>query len=248
MKKIFITLSIILGGMAVKGQVGMSCQYFPGLQVGFVKVKTANNPNFGGSGKYKYGAGLPLLMVDRIKNHWYTQVDFSALYYGATQFNKANDNRIKISKAEGGLISGRGGYLFGDGDQFRIGPALTLGYSTSNLDSSKKTFDFKRAYYNFGLAVVAYKKFGKLRVAGKIGYELYRRKNYITDGGHGTFFEGTLGYSFYQKFGLSVMPCFYAKKFGYTPLSNGTTSPSAADGTTAKVRSFVLRIGLTKFF
>jgi len=244
MKKLAITLTLLVGGLCAKAQVGMSCQYFPGLQVGFVTVKTQNNMSLGGGTvKYKYGAGLPLLMVDRIKNRWYTLVDFSALYYGATQTNKSNDDRVKISKAEGGLIAGRLGYMFGEGDQFRIGPCATLGYSTSNLDSSRKAFDFKRAYYNYGLGVVAYKKFGKFRVAGKAGFELYRRKDYLTGKGHGMFFEGTLGYSFYQKYGLSVMPCLYTKKFGYTSL-NGTD----ADGTKAKVKSFVLRIGLTKFF
>lgn len=244
MKKTAITLTLLLRCVFAKAQVGMSCQYFPGLQTGIVSVKTQNNNDIGGgTRKYKHGASLPLLMVDRIKNRWYTLVDFSALYYGATQTNKSNDDRVKISKAEGGLIAGRAGYLFGEGDQYRVGPCLTFGYSTSNLDSSRKAFDFKRAYYNYGLGIVGYKKFGKFRVAGKAGFELYRRKNYLSGKGHGMFFEGTIGYSFYQKYGLSIMPCLYTKKFGYTSV-NG----SASDGTTAKVRSFVIRFGLTKFF
>lgn len=244
MKKTIITLSIVVCAILSRAQVGMSCQYFPGLQVGFVSVKTQNFARYGGGTlKYKYGAGLPLLLVDRVKNHWYTLLDFSAMYYGATQTNKANDNRVKISKAEGGVIASRLGYVFGKGDQARLGPLATFGYSYSNLDSTKKTFDFEHAYYNFGLGVVGYKKFGKFRVVGKIGYEIYKKKDYITGKAHGMFFEGTLGYSFYQKYGLSVMPCLYTKKFAYTP-SGG----NAADGTTAKVRSFVLRIGLTRFF
>jgi hypothetical protein len=185
------------------------------------------------------------LMIDRVSNHWYTNMDFSAFYYGATQTNKANDNRLKVSKAEGGIIAGRLGYLWGDGDQFRIGGNLNLGWSTSNLDSAVrpfKQFSNKRGYYNYGLGVIAYKKFGKFRAVGKIGYELYRRKGMITKG-NGFYFEGTVGYSFYQKYGISVMPCFYSKKFTYTPI--GSTIAGEAS---AKVRSFVLKMGITRFF
>lgn len=238
MKKISITVALILFSMLLNAQVGMNCQYFPGLQVGYVSVKTNN----AALGNYKYGAGMPLLLIDRISNHWYTNLDFSALYYGATQTNKGNDNRINISKAEGAFCAGRLGYLFGDGDQFRIGPNINLGMSTSNLDSLKKPFA-QRSYYNYGLGIVAYKKFGKFRVAGKLGYELYNKKGFITKA-HGTYFEGTIGYSFYQKYGLSIMPCFYSKKFDYVTKGGDPVS----DATNAKLKSFVLRIGLTRFF
>jgi hypothetical protein len=211
--------------------------------VGFVTVNSSHY------GKYKYGAGLPLLLIDRMTNHWYTNIDFSALYYGATQTNKANDNRLKISKAEGAVSAFRLGYLWGDGDQFRIGGNLNFGWNTSNLDSLIRPFDHitknKRVYLNYGLGVIAYQKFGRFRVMGKLGYELYRRKDLLT-GGSGFYFEGTIGYSFYQKYGISVMPCFYSKKLSYLPLATaGSTAPSEA---TAKIKSMVLRVGITKFF
>lgn len=238
MKKTIITLSLLLAVTISQAQVGMNCQYFPGLQVGFVSVKVANNPKFS---KYRYAAGMPLLMIDRLTDHWYTHLDFSALYYGATQTNKANDDKIKISKAEGAMCAGRLGYMFGDGDQFRFGFSGNLGFTTSNLDSMVRPLK-QRAYYNYGLGLLAYKKFGKFRVVGKMGYELYAKKNYITKG-HGFYLEGTIGYSFYQKYGLSVMPCFYSKKLDYIP-DGGSVNAQA----NAKVRSFVLKFGLTKFF
>jgi hypothetical protein len=239
MKKTIITLSLLLAVTLSRAQkVGMNCQYFPALQVGFVNVKTTDNPKFS---KYRYGAGLPILMIDRVTSRWYTNIDLSALYYGATQTNKANDNRIKISKAEGAICSGRLGYLFGDGDQFRFGFNGNLGISTSNLDSTLRPLK-QRSYYNYGLGLIAYKKFGKFRVVGKVGYELYAKKGYVIKG-HGTYFEGTIGYSFYQKYGLSIMPCFYSKKMDYIPDGGNANSPAKA-----KVKSFVIRLGLTKFF
>lgn len=236
-------ICIMTGNLATAQGVGMNCQYFPALQVGRVSVKIEKHPVYGNI-KYAYGAGLPLLMIDRVSNHWYTNLDMSALYYSATQTNKANDDRIKISKAEGGVVSGRLGYLWGDGDQFRMGGNLNFGWTTSNLDSLRAPFkqSFERYYFNYGLGVIAYKKFGKFRVVGKVGYELYRKKG-LLDKSRGFYFEGTVGYSFYQKYGISVMPCFYSKKFTYTSIGGAAT-----DGTTAKVRSFVLRIGLSKFF
>lgn len=242
MKKAIVTMGLLITAIAGWGQnVGMNCQYFPGLQVGFVSVKAANNKQFD---KYRYGAGMPILMIDRLTSHWYTNLDFSALYYAATQTNKANDDRIKISKAEGGICAGRLGYLFGDGDNFRVGFNGNLGLLTSNLDSLDRPMK-QRSYINYGLGLLAYKKFGKMRVVGKIGYELYRRKNFVTKGG-GFYMEGTIGYSFYQKYGISVMPCFYSKKLTYIPESQ--KGNAAATEATGKVRSFVLRIGLTKFF
>ncbi len=90
----------LLSGIETKAQkYGLNCQYFPGLQFGSVKVST-DNPKIG---NYSYGAGLPLLMIDRIAK-WYFNIDMNATYYGATTTNKANDNQIKISKAEGGFF------------------------------------------------------------------------------------------------------------------------------------------------
>lgn len=242
MKKTIITLSLLLAVTLSQAQEpGMSCQYFPGLQLGFVSVKATGNGQFT---KYKYAAQIPLLLIDKLANHWYTNIDFSAFYYAATQTNKANDDRLKISKAEGGLAAGRLGYAFGKGEQFRMGFFGAGGISTSNLDSLRMPSEQwkKRYYYNYGGGLIAVRKFGKFRVMGKLGYELYKMKNYITKG-HGMYFEGTIGYSFYQKYGLSVMPCFYSKKMDYVPLNGSATSPA-----NAKVKSFVIRIGLTKFF
>lgn len=237
MKRTIIIVCMLMASTLIRAQgVGLNCQYFPGVQLGFVSVKSTGNPQYG---KYRFGAGVPLLMIDRITDRWYTHIDMNALYYSATQTNKANDDRVKISKAEGGLFAGRVGYMFGEGDNFRFGINGNVGYMTSNLDSLKRPFK-QRGYFNYGLGVLAYKKFGKFRVVGKVGYELYRKKDFLTKS-RGVYFEGTIAYSFYQKYGLSVMPCFYSKGFNYMPVGGG---PEAK----AKVRSFVLRVGLTKFF
>lgn len=242
MKKTIFVFCLLLPGLFANAQtVGMNCQYFPGVQAGFVSVKATNNAQFS---KYRFGAAVPLLMIDRITSRWYVNLDFNALYYGATQTNKANDDRIKISKAEGGFCAGRLGYMFGDGDNFRFGINGNLGLMTSNLDSINRPLK-QRSYLNYGLGVLAYKKFGKFRAVGKVGYELYRKKDFITKG-RGFYLEGTIGYSFYQKYGLSIMPCFYSKKFDYIPLAEKAAGTmTEAQG---KVRSFVLRLGLTKFF
>ncbi|GIV27028.1 MAG: hypothetical protein KatS3mg027_0842 [Bacteroidia bacterium] len=236
-QKIFFILCVSMFIInEVKGQkYGLNCQYFPGLQFGSVKVST-NNPKLG---NYSYGAGLPLLMIDRIAK-WYFNIDMNATYYGATTTNKANDNQIKISKAEGGFFSGRIGYMFGKNyDKPRIGLNFNLGFSTSNLDSVIRPFS-QRGYTNLGGGLIYYQSIGKMAVVAKVGYEKYAAKKYITQGS-GFYFEGTVAYNFYQKFGLSVMPCFYSKNFTYTPKNDPNI-------TTAKVTSFVLRIGITKFF
>jgi hypothetical protein len=166
----------------------------------------------------------------------------NALYYGATQTNKAADGQIKIAKTEGGYFAGRMGRMFGKGDMFRFGVNLNVGYSTSNLDSAKKTFD-PRGYVNFGGGILAYKKINKkIRVSAKFGYEKYSAKSFITKG-HGTYIETTLAYMIYQKFGVSLSPCIYSKSFEYTPKVNGVVYTA----TNAKVSSTVFRLGITKF-
>jgi hypothetical protein len=242
MKHTLIALAVLLSGTMLKGQVGMNCQYFPGGQVGFVSVKSPNSLKFS---KVSHAAAFPILMIDRMTSHWYTNLDMSAFYYAVTSFNKSNDNRVAISKAEGSIATGRLGYVGGDGDQFRIGGYLAFGMSTTNLDSLKKPFDY-HWYTSWGVGLLAYQKFGKFRAMGKLGYEIYTRKNYISRGS-GFYFEGTLGYSFYQKYGISVMPCFYHKGFNYF-----TTVTDASSSTVlladASMNSFVLKFGLTKFF
>lgn len=241
MKTKFLISLFLLVGLYSQAQVGMNCQYVPGIQFGTVKVKT-NNAALGS--EYKFKAGLPILMIDRVTNHWYTNLDFSSLYYAATATNKAADNQIKIAKSEGAYAAGRLGYLFGKGDQFRIGANINLGFSTSNLDSLKKPLD-NRGYTNFGGGLIVYKKIGKkMRFVGKVGYEKIAAKSFITKA-HGFYVETTLGYSIMQKYGLSIMPCYYSKSFDYTPK---TANATANVLTNAKVSSFVIRVGLTKFF
>jgi len=238
MIKKLLLLALVIQGLCANAQVGINCQYIPAIQFGSVKVKT-DNPALG---TYKYGAGLPLMMLDRIGSKWYWNLDMNALYYGATQTNKAADGRIKIAKTEGGYFAGRVGKMFGKGEQFRFGINLNAGFSTSNLDSAKRTFE-PRGYLNFGGGILVYKKFGKMRVAAKFGYEKYSAKYIVKGSGSGTYLETTFAYMIYQKYGLSLMPCIYSKKFDYTPKINGTGSAV----TNAKVSSLVFRIGLTKF-
>ncbi len=232
MKKKLLAFALALSGLCATAQVGINCQYFPGIQLGSVKVK---NTIGGVESKYRFAAGLPLMMIDRVGAKWYFNIDMNALYYGATQTNKANADKIKIAKSEGGFFAGRVGYLFGKGDLRRFGINLNVGYMTSNLDSTKQVFDTKK-YVNLGGGLIYYQKIGgKIRVVAKLGYEIYSAKKFLTSG-KGTYFEGTIGYSLFQKFGVSVMPCFYSKKFEYL---NATDK--------AKVSSFVLRMGLTKY-
>ena len=168
----------------------------------------------------------------------------NALYYGATQANKAADGQIKIAHTEGGYFAGRLGRMFGKKETFRFGINLNCGYSTSNLDSAKKTFD-PRGYLNFGGGLLVYKKIGKMRVVAKFGYDIYNAKSFIANG-HGTYLETTFAYMIYQKYGLSIMPAYYSKKFNYTPKTVNTPLANVAN-TNAHVTSLVFRIGLTKF-
>lgn len=226
-------------GLTANAQVGINCQYMPAIQFGSVKIKSENNPAY----NYKYGAGLPLMMLDRVGAKWYWNMDMNALYYGATQANKAADGQIKIAKTEGGYFASRVGRMFGKGDQSRFGACLNIGYSASNLDSAKKTFEPK-GYLNYGLGILYYQKVGKkIRFVGKIGYDVYSAKSYITKA-HGTYFETTFAYMIYQKFGISLMPCYYSKSFTYKPSLHPL--PNNED-TKAKVKSLVFRIGITKF-
>lgn len=230
-----VALLIILPTSVYSQKYGMNCQYFPGIQIGSVNVST-NNPKLG---NYSYSAGLPVLMIDRIRK-WYFNVSMNATYYAATQTNKANDNKVPISKAEGGYFSGRIGYMFGKNpDKLKVGINFNLGWETSNLDSIKQPFK-QRSYTGLGGGIIFYKGFKKLGVSAKFGYEKYANKKFI-DEANGIYFESVIGYNLYQKYGLSVMPCFYSKNFTYKTLKDGTL-------TSAKVTSFVIRFGVTKFF
>lgn len=240
-KKLLIIFLAFLG-FGMKAQVGLNCQFVPGIQLGSVKVKSTNAKL-----DYKYSAGLPLFMIDRFKGKWYTNLDMNATYYAATQTNKANADKIKIAKTEGGLIAGRLGYGFGKGETTKFGINGNLGYSVSNLDSSRKAFNVA-GYWNYGGGVFFYQKIGtKMRAMAKIGYEKYGNGKSSTGftkqiselRGSGFYLEGTLGYNIYQKFGIAVMPTFTSKKFNFK--FDGTP-------TTSKVTAFALRIGIVKFF
>jgi hypothetical protein len=240
MKRLLLSLAVLWSGVSLTAQVGMSSQYLPGGQVGGVWISTTGHPNMD---KVSFGAGLPLLMLDRLGNHWYTNVDLSALYYGATQSNKANDNQIPIAKSEGPLCNFRLGYTGGDGEEYRIGGYLGFGWNTSNLDSIVIPFDSKY-YLNWSLGAIGYYKFGKFRTMAKLAYEIYTRKDYISRGS-GFYLETSLGYTFYQKYGISVMPCFYHKGFTYFATGrDGNVYPNVE----ASVNSLVLKFGLCRFF
>jgi hypothetical protein len=75
----------------------------------------------------------------------------------------------------------------------------------------------------------------------KLGYEKMKGKKDLVSG-RLIFMEATVAYELYQKFGISVQPAFYGRKFDFTQKSN----PVAYTGT--KASQFVLKIGITKFF
>jgi len=244
MNKKLLTLLLALLGFGVYSQVGFNCQYVPGVQFGFVNIKSNNSK----IGNHKQAAGMAIFMIDRFKTKWYTNLEMNGLYYGVTQYNKSHRSKAdstKVAKTEGGMFAGRIGYGFGKSEDFRVGPNLNIGYSMSNLQAASKSFEVAK-YWNFGGGIFVYKKInGKIRTMAKIGFEKYYNKK--TDNfvgaitGKGFYLEGTVSYNFYQKYGVAVMPAFYSKKFSYT--YNGEATP-----TETKVKSFVLRIGFTKFF
>jgi hypothetical protein len=244
LKKKLLTALLALLGFGMYSQVGFNCQFVPGAQFGFVKIKSTNEKL-----SSSHGAGFPLFMLDRFKTKWYTHLDMNGLYYSVTQFNKSNRSKVdssKVAKTEGGMFAGRIGYGFGNTEDFRVGPNLNIGYTMSNLGASIKTFDGIANYWNIGGGVFAYKKInGKIRTMAKLGYEKFSNKKataLITNlTGSGMYFEGTVAYNFYQKYGLAVMPAFYTKKFKFTYNGQATQTES-------KLKSFVLRIGFTKFF
>ncbi|MDP2386438.1 MAG: hypothetical protein Q8M29_08700 [Bacteroidota bacterium] len=243
-KKLLITL-LALFGLGLKAQVGLNCQFVPGLQLGAVTVKSDNSK----IGEYKAAAGLPVFMLDRLKNKWYAQLDMNGLYYSVTQYNKSQRSKgdsTKYAKTEGGLCAGRIGYGFGKSETMRVGPNLNIGYMMSNINGNKRSFEGMPMYWNFGGGVFFYQKIGtKIRAMAKVGYEKYSNKKASSDiatlKGSGTYFEATVAYNIYQKYGVAVMPALYSKKFTYN--YNGETTE-----TKTKVKSVVLRIGFTKFF
>lgn len=239
-KKLLILLLGLLG-LKISAQVGMNSQFVPGIQTGFVKVKSDNKK----LGEYKYGAALPIFMIDRLTSKWYTNLDMNALYYATTQYNNANAGKIKIAKTEGAYIAGRLGYGFGKSESMRVGPNLNLGWGASNLDSSKRVLNVP-SYTTIGGGLFFYQKIGsRIRAMVKGGYEKYSGKNANNNvkalTGSGIYIEGTVAYNIYQKYGVSVMPAFYSKKFQYNYM--GETTP-----TNTKIKSMVIRVGFAKFF
>lgn len=232
MKIKLIILTLLLMSTAGMAQVGFNCQYVPGIQLGRVKVKSDHY------GVYKYSAGLPTMMIDRLKGKWYSHMDLTSLYYMLTQINKAK--YLKIAKNEGGVASFRFGYAFGKGESFRAGPLLSAGFSQSNLDSIRNVYD-ANGYYNFGGGVMVYNKInGKISVMGKLGYEKMKGSKQKDLEGSNKYLELTVAYKIYQKFGVSVMPSWNSRNYSFTNregvLDNG------------KLKMTSLRIGLTKFY
>lgn len=241
MKKSLIIMVLSILSWNAHSQIGFNCQYVPGVQFGFTSVKTD------GWGKYKYGAGLATMMIDRMTSKWYSNLDMNSLYYSLTQINRGK--YAKIAKNEGGLFAGRLGRVFGKSDDTRFGFYFGLGMSQSNIDSvAKVTFESGgvKSFWNYGLGLLAYKKIGRLHAMAKVGYDIWSWKKTNLKGGQ-IILEGTVGYKLYQKYGISVMPCFYIKSFTFdSRKTTGTSTNSTPDK--GKSSTFVLRLGLTKFF
>ena len=62
MIKKVLAFALVMNGLIASAQVGLNCQYVPGLQFGYVKVKITDNPVLQ---KYSYSAALPIMMLDR---------------------------------------------------------------------------------------------------------------------------------------------------------------------------------------
>lgn len=239
MKRKLLLLALVLTGLWTRAQVGMNCQYVPGIQLGMTKVKSDK------WGDYKYGAGLATMMLDRMTDKWYVNLDMNSLYYSITQMNKGK--YLKIAKNEGGIFGMRLGRVFGNNDNFRAGFSLNGGYMQSNIDSIKTvsiTSSGVKGFYNYGAGAIVYKRFGDLHAMAKIGYEKLKNKS-IAMNGRQIYLETTIGYRFLQHYGLSVMPCLYLKKYEFNS-SNVDRNATVADK--GKSTTFVLRMGLTKFF
>jgi hypothetical protein len=238
MKKTLIVALILVAGFA-KAQVGMNCQYVPGVQIGSTTVKSDK------WGKYRYNAGLALMMLDRMTDKWYVHMDMNSLYYSLTQMNRGK--YLKIAKNEGGIFGMRLGRVFGNDDSFRAGFSLNGGYSQSNIDSTK-TVEFKgsgaKSYWNYGLGLLAYKRLGDLHVMAKVGYEKLKEKG-IGMNGRTIYIETTVGYRILEDYGISIMPCLFMKKYEFNS-TNTAYNPVVADK--GKSTTFVLRAGITKFF
>ncbi|MFL5751912.1 MAG: hypothetical protein ACJ76F_00775, partial [Bacteroidia bacterium] len=195
-------------------------------------------------GSYHYGAGLATMMVDRMTDKWYVNMDMNSLYYSITQMNKGK--YLKIAKNEGGIFGMRIGRVFGNDDSFRAGFSLNGGYMQSNIDSIKTVTlanNGVKGFYNYGAGAIVYKRFGDLHAMAKIGYEKLKYKT--TMNGRQIYIETTVGYRFLQHYGLSVMPCLYLKKYKFNSTNTEHNTIVEDNG---KSTTFVLRIGLTKFF
>jgi hypothetical protein len=240
MKQKLILSALLLTAFFVRGQVGMNCQYVPGIQLGSTTVKSEK------WGKYHYGAGLATMMIDRMTDKWYVNMDMNSLYYSITQMNRGK--YAKIAKNEGGLFGMRIGHVWGNDDSFRAGFSLNGGWMQSNIDSVKTVSLSNggvKGFYNYGLGLIAYKKIGEnLHTMAKIGYEKLKYKSTQMDGRQ-IYIETTIGYRLLDSYGLSVMPCLYMKKYQFNSQSHSGGDAVLDNG---KSTTFVLRMGLTKFF
>jgi hypothetical protein len=198
----------------VYGQ-GFASQFVPGLQLGGTSGKHADGT------KFKYGAGLAIMELDALKNKFYINVNASDFYYRVTTLNrraKMLRDSSKLAKNNGQMFGMRLGYTFGKEAATRYGFFVGGSYSDINATQS---YD----YGAFGGGLMFYKKLGKkLHAMAKVGYEVMKGKKYTVKG-RTMLFEATVAYEFYQKFGISVQPAFYGRKFDFTgpvPSTGGT--------------------------
>lgn len=249
MRKQIITLTLILASLwATAQKVGFNCQYIPGLQLGIVKVSSKDLPK----NNYSYRVGMPTMMIDRVTNKWYVNMDLSSIFYilSANNKSRAKDADETLARTDGGLCSFRLGRMFGEKKKLggtnamRVGFSVNMGYNQTNIDSIRlnnvgKTY----AYGSYGLGLVVYKQLDGIYTMGKIGYDAIGQKDVK---GKNIYIETTFGIKMYQKFGLSVMPCMYFRTFNnFTSTDSGS---STATNSTIKSKLFTIKFGLTKFF
>lgn len=236
MTKLLVIL-LLAGCMKVSAQ-GFASQFVPGLQVGSNKIK------YEGGTKYKFGASLPVMELDRIGPKWYFNIGLTDGYYRLTSLNKqkkmARDSS-KYAKNNGQLIGGRVGYVFGKGEFQRIGFSVNGSWSAVNAAMS---YDPDRVvtYTTLGLGAIYYRKIGKsLNVMLKAGFEKMKGKEFAVNG-RLLYMETTIAYEFFQKFGVSVQPALYGRKFDFTDKDHGGATLAGT-----KASQFVIKVGITKF-
>lgn len=236
-----LMLLLVAGFIKVHAQ-GMESQYVPGLQVGSNKVKV-------GETKTKFGASLAVMEFDHVGHRMYYNIGLTDGYYRLTQMNKQKKNErdsIKPLKSNGQIFGMRWGMVFGKGEFQRIGFSLNGSFSSLNV-AEAYTYDRLISYGSVGGGLVYYNRIGKsLNVMLKGGFEKLKGKKNTVDG-RLIYFESTIGYELFQKFGVSVSPCFYSRKLNCIAKVGPSGSPADLTLTDVKASQFVLKIGIAKF-